>query len=393
MARAGAGPVHRSAGSAAAAPGLLPLGVAAFGVFGVVLVLVGANQAELARALGLDLTRSGLLGAALSGGLGAGVTGIGPLVDRLPRRPLFLGATLLAGTSCLLVGPEVGFAGAVVLLALLGVGVGAYDTLLNALAVEVHGRSATGPLAVLHGAATLGAALGPFAIGALAARGGFEASFRATGALLLLLSVAVAAVRLPPPPPRATSGIGGDLRRVFGPALAALALVSFAYVGVETSLTLLAVPYASLDLGLGPDRGRLAISAFWFGLFLGRLALLLLARPVTGVDLALAGAAGGVLLATGIALEVRLLEAVTFGTGLSLGCVYPVMIALAGRAFPQARGLATGLVAGTGAAGGFAWPWFTGWLGDLAGPAVAVGSLVAGCAGIALAGVWFARRE
>ena len=376
----------------ASAPGLLPLGTAAFLVFGVVLVLVGANQAELARALGLDLTRSGLLGAALSGGLGAGVTVVGPLVDRLPRRPLFLAATLVAGASCLLMGPEVGFGGALVLLALLGLGVGAYDTLLNALAVERYGRSATGPLAVLHGAATLGAALGPFAIGALTDRGGFEASFHATGGLLLVLSVAVAAVPLPAPPARATSGLGGDLCHVLGPALAALALVSFAYVGVETSLTLLAVPWASAELGLGPERGRSSISTFWFGLFLGRLALLRVGRPVGGFDLAAAGATGGLLLAAGVAFEVSVPEAVTFSVGVALGAVYPVMIALAGRAFPEARGLATGLVAGLGAAGGFAWPWFSGWLGDFAGPGVAVGSLVGGCAAIALAGVWFARR-
>jgi hypothetical protein len=58
-----------------------PLGFSAFLVFGVVLVLVGANQAALARDLALDLSRSGLLGSALVLGIGMGVVGAGPLVD------------------------------------------------------------------------------------------------------------------------------------------------------------------------------------------------------------------------------------------------------------------------------------------------------------------------
>jgi predicted MFS family arabinose efflux permease len=68
------------------------LAFAAFLLFGVMLVLVGANQAELARDLELDLAGSGLLVSLLSVGLGVGVLGAGPLVDRLPRRPLFVGA-------------------------------------------------------------------------------------------------------------------------------------------------------------------------------------------------------------------------------------------------------------------------------------------------------------
>ena len=52
---------------------MLPLAFAAFLLFGVMLVLVGANQAELARDLGIDLAGSGLLVSLLSVGLGVGV--------------------------------------------------------------------------------------------------------------------------------------------------------------------------------------------------------------------------------------------------------------------------------------------------------------------------------
>ena len=65
---------------------MLPLGFTAFLAFGVVLVLLGASQADLAEALSLDLARSGLLGSVLALGIGVGVVGAGPLFDRYPRR-------------------------------------------------------------------------------------------------------------------------------------------------------------------------------------------------------------------------------------------------------------------------------------------------------------------
>src|SRR5262245_36137825 len=82
-------------------PPVLPLCFCAFLAFGVVLVLVGANEASLAAQLGLDLARSGLLASSLALGLGAGVVIAGPLFDRYPRRPLFVASTLLAAVALL----------------------------------------------------------------------------------------------------------------------------------------------------------------------------------------------------------------------------------------------------------------------------------------------------
>jgi nitrate/nitrite transporter NarK len=67
------------------------------------------------------------------------------------------------------------------------------------------------------------------------------------------------------------------------------------------------------------------------------------------------------------------------------------MIALAGQAWPAARGTAAGLAAGAGALGGVAVPWVTGVAGDAAGITLAVGSLALWCGAIAVAAVW-ARR-
>ena len=82
---------------------MLTLCFSAFFCFGVVLVLAGASQPEIAADPRLDLARSGLLVSTLAIGIGIGVVGAGPLFDRHARRPLFVGSTLLAAAALIFV--------------------------------------------------------------------------------------------------------------------------------------------------------------------------------------------------------------------------------------------------------------------------------------------------
>jgi fucose permease len=87
------------------------------------------------------------------------------------------------------------------------------------------------------------------------------------------------------------------------------------------------------------------------------------------------GLVGCALLLGGIGSGVEAIEAVFFAVGCALGCVYPLMIALAGQRFPDAPGTAAGVAAGVGALGGFTVPWLTGALGDAVDAGFAVASL------------------
>jgi fucose permease len=370
---------------------MLALCFGAFVCFGVVLILVGAHQHDLARDLGLDLERSGLLGSALALGLGLGVVGAGPLFDRQPRRPLFLASTLLAAIALLAVDRGMGFARALLHLFAVGVGVGVYDTLINALVVERFGVRSARPMAVVHAGVPVGAMLGPLALGALAHSLDWSASFRLAGAAHLGVALWALGVSLPDPTRGAGRPALPGLRSVLASrALLPFALVAFAYVGVESALTLFAIPFAREALGLGDTRGRLAISALWGGLFAGRLGVLALPRAPGEGALRAAGVLGAALLAAGAWLAAAPPELLFGAVGLALGCVYPVMIALAGQGFPGARGTAAGLAAGAGALGGFAVPWLTGALADARGAPLAVASLSLWCVAIALAA---ARRR
>ena len=365
------------------------LGFAAFVVFGVLLVLVGANQDALAKSLEMDLARSGLLGAAFALGAGVGVTGAGPVVDRLPRRPLFVVSLLASAAALLSLDASATFARAFLHMLALGAGAGFYDTLLNAVAIQdgnARGEASLGRrLAFLHAGATLGAVGGPPLVAVLASRGGWASSFHAAGYALLALAAWAAVVPLPAPSERraASGAVLAPSRSLASFPLLALCAVGFAYVGVETALTVFAVPWARAH-GLPQERGQLAISALWLGLLAGRLGMLGAGRSLGTRFLAMAGLAGGGVLGLALVLGSPRIELVMALVGVALGAVYPAMIGLTGTRFPEKSGTAAGLVAGAGAAGGFAVPWLAGALGDAAGLALGLGAVA--LFGFAIAG-------
>lgn len=376
-----------------AARGATLLGFVAFLAFGVVLVLVGANQAELARSLDMDLARSGLLGAALALGAGIGVTGAGPIVDRFPRRPLFVASLLVAALALLTVHDAVSFERAFAHVFTLGVGAGFYDTLLNAVAIQQSAGDASRRLALLHAGATAGAVVGPPLVAALGAHGGWATSFHATGGMLLAIALWAALVPLPAPATRGPrDAAAARPRSLVSLSLLLLAIVGFSYVGAETALTIFAVPWAA-HAGHDEATGQLAISTFWLGLLAGRLGMLRTRRPLGVGFLAGAGLAGAGCLLAGVVLPSLRIELVMLAIGIAIGAVYPVMIALAGARFPEASGTAAGLVAGTGALGGFVVPWASGAIGDAAGLPVALASVALVIAGIGLCAVLLRAHE
>jgi len=371
---------------------VLPLGFVSFLAFGYLLVVTGASQQGISADLGLDLSEFGLLGATLALGVGLGVFVAGPLVDRWPRRPLLAASALVCAAAFGTVSAEMGETRALIHVFALGAGGGVTDTLLNAVTVERYRERAARPLALLHGAVTLGAVLAPPAIGWLTAQAGhWTGAFHAGGLAYLGLAAWTSLVPLPPPTrPAHLPSEPGRRGGIASWSLVGLCAVGFAYLGVENGVTLFAVPYASAGLGLPEQSGRDAISAFWLGLLLGRLVLAGWRRPVGEGGLALMGAGGAAALGLGIVTGWSELWAWLLAAGFALGGVFPLTVTLAGRHAPGSTGTTTGIVMGVGSLGGFALPWIAGGLGDRFGVAGAMGSLAGGCLLLAL-GAWRSR--
>ena len=360
---------------------LLPLGFATFLVFGFLLVLVGANHADIATAMELDLEETGLLGASLSLGLGLGVLVAGPMSDRLPRRPLFCLATGLAGVSLLSVEADMDLFRALFHVGLAGFFAGIFETVLNVLSIEHYGERASRPVTFLHSAATLGAVIGPFVMAWVTVEAGFVAAFRATAFSMFVLSAWGLGARFLGERPTKVENANppGEKPSLADPVLLALCVLAFSYIGVEAGLTIFAVPYAEGALGQDPESGQLAISTFWMGLLVGRLLLLASRREFEPRLFIIAGLVGFFLLAVGTGLRVSNME-IWFGVcGLALSGVFPALVTLTGRYFPQSRGTAIGLAVGSGSVGGFVIPWTIGWAGNELGIRTAVAGLALGC--------------
>lgn len=371
---------------------MLPLGSAAFVLFGVVLVLLGACHTGLVDSLELDHMAFGLLGSALSLGIGLGVLVAGPLVDRFPRRPTFLVSTLIVAAALGSVETDMSFTRAALHIGGMGFGAGIFDTLLNAVTVERWGEHSVRPMAWLHAMVPAGAIATPWLVAYAGGSGEWILLFRGVGVAFLALSVWVACVPLPQPANQLASPGRAGFAPFLRPAFLALAIVGLAYVGIEAALSMFAVPYATVGLGLTEAHGQRAISSMWLGVLVGRLLMTLPRRPFDARAITVSGAAGALVIAGAAWLGLRHIELVMGACGLALSGVFPLMVALAGQAVPEARGKAVGLVAGLGSVGGFALPPLTGALADTAGIEFAILSLSVWAVMISVAGrIAFAR--
>lgn len=381
------------------------LALASFLAFGALLVLFGANSSELIEAQGLGYADLGLLGSCLSLGLGVGIVIAGPLVDRWPRRALYVAACASVAAACLVLGPETDFRRLLASTIVIGFGAGFYETVLNALIVETHGDAAPRRLVFIHSAATLSAALTPLFFDALRHPGpvfdflalpglpdlAWYDTFRVAGALHLLLIVAAA--RVPMPARRREARASENGSRIVSEdriAFVAICIATFAYVGVESALTLFVADHARTDLGLDASRAARTISGFWSGLLIGRLAVGLSPRaPGAGTTALLAAIASAIVVSFGLGW-ISPPELAMAGAGFFLGGVFPVMIGLAGRALPRNAGLAVGLAGGLGSLGGFVVPWITGGIAGSGGLPRAIASL-AGWLGLLVCAAVIAR--
>lgn len=361
---------------------LTAFATASFLSFGTLLVIFGANASEIIASLELDYAAYGLLGSILSLGLGTGIVIAGPIVDRAPWRPLFVGACAIVIAATTTVGPETPYALLVFHMFAIGFGAGFYETVVNALVIEAFGSSANRRLLFIHSGAALAACVVPLLIGWIRESSilPWTQTFWLAG--LLHVPIVVAALLL-----RIDSHSSGDASEAPGDdadsdvddrfVLGALCVAAFAYVGVEAAITIFVVDHVSVDLGFGPLRAGRTISAFWGGLFIGRVASALLPRsPGAGTTATLSGLSAALLALFGLSV-VSIPELVMLGVGLAASCAFPVLIALAGRALPSAPATAVGLAGGLGSLGGFVVPWATGALANRTTLSIALASLAA----------------
>jgi fucose permease len=352
-------------------------GMVAMGLF---ISIIGPVLPGVRATFGLTLGEAGLL--ALANAFGYVISGFagGLLADRWDRRLILLiGAAVMAvGTLVFMLAPV----WPLLLLgtAMIGVGVGTVDAPGNALISQHSGRWRGADLNLAHGFFGVGAIVGPLLAGWWLAAGLSWRWVAAPGLVATLVLIGLAwSLRLPPPRDDAEPArIDWSVLRQ--PLIGLLALLLCLYVGVEMMVGAWAFSQLQTAFDAGDGVAGLATALYWGGLTVGRFVMGTVGARI-GPHALIIGNAVGAAFALALLVAAPTLPLAIVGlalVGLALANVFPAVVAIAGAAFPQAGGAATGALVAAGGLGGALFPWLTGLVAERYG----LGAALAG--GLAL---------
>lgn len=310
-----------------------------------------------------------------------GSFGGGFATERLGRRVILSGAAGLLATGLIALALAPGWAAFLVAAVPMALGAGAIDGGVNGLFLDMFRAERGRVLNLLHLFFSLGALSAPLAVGAAVGAGiAWPAILLATGIAASLVALLFAIV--PMPSGRHERGESPDgsatVRSRLSTPLLLLAFAIACYVASEVGVSSWLVRFLEptpLEVATG------ALSLFWAGLTLGRLAgariadrfdhLRFTMAAVGLMSVALVGAILVPLLPVSIAL---------FGlAGFMSGPVFPMIIALGGERYPDRSAAVSGFLAGCAVAGSVIYPPVMGFLSVSFGLTVAMlGNVVLG---------------
>jgi len=265
---------------------------------------------------------------------------------------------------------------------ILGLGAGSVDAGANAYTALEHGA---GPLNLLHAGYGLGAALGPAVMTALLAAGlVWRLAYAGMVGAELALLVAVAGTRRSWSGTRNMSTHTAEAQGRVPLALVGASLAMFfVYTGVEVGAGQWSYTFLTTARALPSTAAGLAVSGYWAGLTVGRLAASATAARLGALWLLHASVVVTVAALTlfwwGRSPMVGVVALAAAGVG--LGPVFPSLIALTpGRVGQAAASRVVGLQIATASVGGALGPAAIGVVLQVGGPALLAPSLAAGAA-------------
>jgi FHS family Na+ dependent glucose MFS transporter 1 len=331
---------------------------------------LGPTLPALASQTGVSLAQAGLLFTARSLGSLIGSLVAASPIDR-GRGHLLLFVSLLAAAGVMALVPA---APTFVILALLLFVLGAAHTALsvglNTLLVWTH-RDRVGPfMNGLHFFYGVGSLFTPILVAQVLPLPGGAAWAYWTVALLTL-PLALSFLGLPAPAGPAVQE-GASRERLDRLLAGIIVLFFFLYTGAEVAFGGWIFSWAIGERGIGEAAAAYLTSAFWGSFALGRLLSIPLMIRLRSATILLASLFG-VLVSVGVLWvfggSSGALWGATFGVGLSMACVFPGTLALAGTRVAMTGRIASAVFVAS-SAGAMILPWLIGELFGSVGPRV-----------------------
>lgn len=336
--------------------------LSAFVIFGIGMTIIGATLPKILAEFSWSYTAAGAVIAA--GALGYFVSTYlnGILMQHIgPKAVITIGLALqVVALAFFATTPSIALN--FFLNLLIGLGQGGTEVTINYTVVRMEQKGQSHLMSLMHAAFSVGAVIGPLAIGFIIRFGmAWQLVYRGLAAVTLALVVAMLLLpfgrvshaeveedkksRATAPPERQ-------------PMFYLAFLVLFLYVGLELGTSNWVSEYFVKFLGSAPSIGAFMVSVFWGGILIGRIGVPAVFRRVEHTRVLV-----GLALASGVTLAAALLlrDAVGSGfafflAGLACSAIYPLVMTIIGHHFSAGQSRAVGFAATGGGVGSFLFP-------------------------------------
>jgi fucose permease len=347
---------------------LYVLFLAGFVIFGILFTIIGAALPQIIRAFHWSYTLTGVVLAASAIGYFLSTFLCGFLVQRFsPRLVLVTGLLLIAVCMVFFMrwsSPWLNLA----LNLLIGLGQGTIEVVTNLEVIHMERKGQSRLMNLMHAAFSVGAIVGPVAVGILVGMGlRGTVVFLAAAGPIAIMALLFGTAKFPPLAQEDEHGQRQGLRLLRSPILLLLTLFLLLYVGAELGVSTWVSEYFVKVLSTTASTGAFSVSLFWLGLFTGRLGVSLLYKG-SRQELILLALSLLSAIALGFVLLVSSTAAVAVGvflTGLGLSALYPLVMTMVGRYFKS--GFAVGTAATGGGLGSFTFPFLMAVLSESVG--------------------------
>jgi fucose permease len=346
--------------------------------YGIVMALVGAILPELQRSLHFGLEKAGLLQSILFVGQVPALLLIGPVIDRLGKKPVLVAGWALFAFALYGMVYASSYAPLATLLLLLGLGGSCLDGGTTTLIPDLYPANPSSALNLGNLFFSLGAVFFPLLI-LLTRKLGLGFILVLLAALMAILAARALLQTFP------TTGVavGFDWREarrvVLHPTVLRLAAVLFFYVALEVSTAGWTRTYLERAFGATVRSSSMVLTLFWTSQSVGRLVASRLLRVLRGDALVLLSGMGAVLgsLIVVLAPNAWIAAAGIAVCGLTYAPIFPTSVAAAGAQFPGLFGTVFGILTAAGFIGAVILPVVIGYVASATTLRQGLGFLVA----------------
>ncbi len=342
---------------------LTSVGFTALAINGMTYAFMGASLPAIQSYLGITIEQAAMLTALLQTGVTALTLVAGILSDLFRRERILMTGCLLLSGGCFFFGSSSSYTINIIVAGIMGAGMGCVLSGSNTLLVSLYPLRKGTILNIHHVFFGLGSLLGPLIMGYLITRGNqWREGYLGESAVLLILGLIFFFSGGRRPEARKTSLFGSQVSRLLKDKdfLVILAVSGLA-VGTQVAVMLLGVTFLVQAKQSTLGAAGTALSIFAVFMVLGRLicSRLTISHRHATIILILLALQTVVLGAAWWGSKEFALGAIAL-SGFTFSGVYPTLLAMTGRLFPQVEGSALGILSTVGGLGTVILCWLTG---------------------------------